>query len=442
MSEEEQKLPFHRRFRPNTIKKYIGNEKMKRMALTALNAPKKPQTVLLFGASGCGKTTFARLLAKEYLCENRDLELGACGECYYCKLIDEYIKTGALDTLGNVHELNAASEGGKEAIANMVEEMYLPSFGDEWKIYILDECHKISDAAQSLLLKPIEEPPENTLVIFCTTNPENMLDTLKNRCQLQLKVSKPTVKDMSSLLKYVCQTEGVDSDTKGLNFIANRSGLTIRQALSDLERVIEQSGNAKYESAVNVFEEVSDTLIIEFFNKLLPTSSGKRDITGYITTLFKIKTSTDFSNFVKGLIEFTQRGIYVVNQIDLEGVSDGELVIYRDIFSRFTVEELGNLLVKLQDMTSGDIETKLMLLGYRGLIDNPITAKDDKINPLDTLIEKPMAEISMEVKQSGISLKESEDEKLDNFAKVAKGLSEDSSIDNIMDMFDGREVKM
>ena len=77
-----EELGFHRKYRPKTLKDYIGNEKLKSSVLTALNATNKPQVILLSGPAGTGKTSMARLLAKEYLCENRALKGEACNECY------------------------------------------------------------------------------------------------------------------------------------------------------------------------------------------------------------------------------------------------------------------------------------------------------------------------------------------------------------------------
>lgn len=445
MSDELERLPFHRKYRPNTLAKYVGNEKMKKAAMSALSNSVKPQVVLLEGASGCGKTTFARLLAKEYLCSDRDEVNGACNSCYYCEMMNDYIATGNTDNLSNINEVNIADQSGKRDLNGVLDEMQIPSYGDEWKIYIFDECHMATPQAQNMMLKIVEEPPENVLMIFCTTNPEMMIETLVNRCQLQLHVSKPTVKDLTGLLKYVCQCEGCDYDIKGLNFIANRSGLTIRQALTNLERVVSEQDKATYECAIQVFEEISDTLIVEFFNKLLPNESGKRDVTGYVTLLHKIKTQTELKTFISNLVDFTRKGIYIINQIQLDGVSDGELVMYRNIFGKFTIEQVSNLLVKLNDLQFGDIETKLLMLGYKGLVDEQVSVKSTnliKTVSIDSELEKPLGELSAEQKQATLSHKEIEKQKEDNFNKMASELSSDVTSDDIMKMFDGREVRM
>ena len=136
--------------------------------------------------------------------------------------------------LTNVQEIDITDQSGKRDLNAVLEDMTIPAFGDEWKIYIFDECHKASDALQNRLLKITEEPPEHVLMIFCTTNPEKLIDTLKNRCQLQLQVKKPKVKELAGLLRYVCECEQVEYDMKGLEFIANRGELTIRTALQNL----------------------------------------------------------------------------------------------------------------------------------------------------------------------------------------------------------------
>lgn len=378
-------LSFARKYRPSKLSEYIGNEKLKNTALASLRRDKRPQVILLAGDSGCGKTTFARLLAKEYLCEDRDPLTGACNQCISCQELDDYILTGDSSILANVREVDIADQSGKRDIDTVLEEMEIPAFGDQWKIFIFDEVHMATKQAQNRMLKIVEEPPENVLIIFCTTDPDMLLETLRNRCQLTLRVKKPSVLELSGLLKRVCDAEGADSDAKGLNFVANRAGLTIRKALSSLEQVINEKGDCTYDSAVDVFEEISDTLIIDYFRKMIGTpvidDNGevltdedgqvvyKRDIIGCVYLLHKIKESSGLASFVNELVEFTKRGIYVINQIQLDGVADGELKVYRELFGSFTIEQVATLVEKLLELSSrgGDIETKLLSLSYTGI---------------------------------------------------------------------------
>ena len=91
-------LSFARRFRPTKMSDYTGNAEIKESLLRYLKS-NRPQSILLTGTTGCGKTTLARLIIKEYFCEDRDEETGACGVCDTCQAIDEYITTGELDAL-------------------------------------------------------------------------------------------------------------------------------------------------------------------------------------------------------------------------------------------------------------------------------------------------------------------------------------------------------
>lgn len=450
-------LAYHRKYRPTTIKGYIGNERLKQTALSAING-KRPQVILLSGDSGCGKTTFARLLAKEYLCEDRDEVAGACNMCASCQELDDYIQTGDTSVLANVREVDIADQSGKKDIDVVLEEMLIPAFGDQWRVFIFDEVHMATNQAQNRMLKIAEEPPENVLMIFCTTDPDMLLETLRNRCQLTLRVKKPTVSELGGLLKKVCTTEGVDCDQKGVNFIANRAGLTIRKALTSLEQVVTERGNATYESAISVFEEISDTLIINFYKKLIGTperdGSGrlikdsrgnpkmKRDVLGYVTLLHKIKCKTDLKTFVLNLIEFTKRGIYVVNQIQLDGVADGEIATYRDLFGDFTVEQMANLIDKLLNLASnaGDLETKLLSLGYTGLINNRVY--DEPEDSLDSGLTAALNEVTLEMKTSDLERKERAQQQEQQGVSLATDLARPSELSDIQELFGNVEVIM
>ena len=369
-------------------------------------------------------TTIARLIAKEYLCTDRDEEKGACGVCYNCQIVDDYIHTGDTSNLSSIKEIDIASDNGKRDLDAVVEDMMIPSF--EWKIYILDECHEATSGAQNRLLKIVEEPPENVLIIFCTTNPEKMLETLKNRCQIQLKVTKPTVKELAGLSKYICGVEEVEYNMKGLEFIANRAECTIRSNLQFLQRVINEQGKADYESATKVFEEVSNTTIINFFKAL-----KSHNILSYVTLLHKIKTSMDLNVFLVELQQFVKRGIYVINGINLDGVSDGDLLSYRDLFSDLGVAKISFLLNKLLTLDTRNIEMELLVLGYSG-IDNIVQSSNTDIG-LET-IQSIEGECNKEQAQAVKVIKEEEAIKTEEAIKNADNLTQEADIDILMQM--------
>lgn len=449
-------LAYHRKYRPTTIKGYIGNERLKQTALSAING-KRPQVILLSGDSGCGKTTFARLLAKEYLCEDRDTVNGACGVCASCQELDDYIQTGDTSILANVREVDIADQSGKKDIDTVLEEMLIPAFGDQWRVFIFDEVHMATNQAQNRMLKIAEEPPENVLMIFCTTDPDMLLETLRNRCQLTLRVKKPSVSELGGLLKRVCTAEGVDCDLKGVNFIANRAGLTIRKALTSLEQVVTERGSATYESAISVFEEISDTLIVDFYHKSIGTpeynGSGKvvkdsrgnpkmkRDVLGYVTLLHKIKSKTDLKTFVANLVEFTKRGIFVINQIQVDGVADGEIKVYRDLFGNFTVEQMAILIDKLLNLlsSSGDLETKLLSLGYTGLVTR---YSSEEPNELDSGLTSALNEVTLESKNSdterALKAKQAEEQGV----LAATDLARPTELSDVQELFGNVEVIM
>ena len=388
---EYEGLPLHRKYRPNTVAGYIGNAKLKETAMKSLSSGKLPQVIMLYGSSGCGKTTFARIFAKEYSCLNRDPVKGACGECENCRAIDEYIATGDVGYMNNIHEIDITDQSGKRDLDSVLEDMMIPGYGAEWKIYIFDECHMATAALQNRLLKIAEEPPEKVLMILCTTNPEKLIDTLKNRCQLQLQVTKPTVTELASLLASVCTSEGIDYDTKGLKFLANRGGLTIRTALTNLQQVITEQGSAKYESVINVFNAISSALIVDVFRAL-----KKHDVFRYVTLLYEVKSKFEMLEFYRELCNFIMRGIYVVNSIPIEGISDSELKVYRDLFNELGVEQVAYLLERITKLDTNNIEIELLTLGYQGLdIHTQTPVQDSTTLEVEALVKELAGEAAI-----------------------------------------------
>lgn len=366
MSQAEAYLPYHRKYRPKKIAQYIGNDRIKKGVLSALAGQYLPQVILMTGHAGTGKTTMGRLLAKEYLCENRDVHTGACGQCYNCKSSEDYIETGDTGMLMNVREIDVTDSSGKADITELLEDAAVASYDGSWKVYILDECHMMTNAAQNRLLKNLEEPAERVLMILCTTDPQKLLETIISRCQYVFKVQKPSRDELCDLLRRVLHNENVKYEDKALSLVCVKGDFVPRKTLVALEQVVREAKEVTYDKTVEVLDVVSDKYFFEFFNLLL---ADNINIYSYLSYLGRVKTSMDLKQFVDTLLPFTMRGIYISNGIEVEALDKSEIDTYKKLFKKFQPGDVSYLLNLLLDMKGSlDIESKLILLGYTGIL--------------------------------------------------------------------------
>lgn len=427
MGEEEKSLNYARKYRADSFNQVIGNQKAKESIMQALKQPecKWPQVILLWGDGGCGKTTLGRILGKEYSCTDRNELTGACNNCITCKNINDYIKTGKTDNLTNITEINVAEDSGKNDVSDVFEDMLIPSFGNEWKIYIFDEIQKASNGLQNRLLKITEEPPERVLIIFCTTEPDKILSTLKTRCQLNLHIQRPKMRELVQLLKYVCKQENVEFDLTGLEYIASNADLVVRKALLDLEQVVHEHGNATYDAATQTFDNISQTMIVSLFKYL-----KNKDIYAYITTLHKIKTHMELSAFLDVLKNFVVKGLYTINGVMLDGVTDNDIKVFKTLFSDIGVEEIAYLLKRLLAIEPRNAEIELITLGYSGL-DLPVVMSDTSE---DTVIQSVDYEIGKEEQNAVEMIKEEEKVEFNQGLENAQTYFKNVTVDDLIQL--------
>ena len=364
---EEKAITFARDYRPNSLASYVGNERIKETVRNTIARGRRPQVIIIDGFTGSGKTTIARILMKEYECTGRKEGEDACGVCESCRNFNEYIRTGVLDDLPDIKEINVAENSGKGDVVEILEERVFPPQYGNYKYYYFDEVHKASDALQNYLLKPIEEPEEHVVYILATTEIDKLLPTIRNRANLVLKVKKATEKDISSLMGTICKREDIPFEEEAFRMIATRADFIIRESLNYLQQVVDAHGVCTADVVSKEFEVVTDSLLFDFYHAYI-----QRDYMRYMSIMHTIKTTMSFESFLLSLRNFTTRGIYILNGIEIEGMHATEIKKYSSLFQKFDVVQLSLLLSRLLSLGDGNIEANLLNLMYRQNLEDGI----------------------------------------------------------------------
>ncbi|HYF47280.1 MAG TPA: DNA polymerase III subunit gamma/tau, partial [Acidimicrobiales bacterium] len=200
---------------------------------------------LFSGPRGTGKTTTARILAKVLNCTNPS-DGEPCGVCESCKAIEG---GSSMD----VHELDAASNNGVDAIRDLIAKAALGTPG-RTKVYILDEVHMLSPAASNALLKTLEEPPGHVVFILATTDPQKVLPTIKSRTQ-HFEFSLLGADELAEHLRYVVDDAGLEVEPEALEQVLHEGAGSARDALSALDRVVAGGGTAETSEPVDELVE-------------------------------------------------------------------------------------------------------------------------------------------------------------------------------------------
>ena len=225
---------LYRKFRPQTFEEMVGQEHITRTLRNQIMANRVGHAYLFNGGRGTGKTTSAKVLARAINCLNpKDGE--PCNECEICK--------AALNgSLTDIVEMDAASNNSVEDIRSIREEVnFLPTKA-KYRVYIIDEVHMLSQGAFNALLKTLEEPPEHVKFILATTEPQKLPATILSRCQ-RFDFKRISNEDIIKRLEIVCKESNIEITKQALNIIASLAEGAMRDALSILERCVQDGEN-------------------------------------------------------------------------------------------------------------------------------------------------------------------------------------------------------
>jgi len=223
-----------RKYRPQKFSEVIGQEHVTRTLKNAIEQERTAHGYIFSGHRGIGKTTVARILAMALNCRSSDKP--ATEPCGICESCTEIRAGNSVDVI----EIDAATNRGIDEIRELREATRYRPARDRFKIYILDEAHQITDAAFNALLKTLEEPPSHVVFMLATTQPEDIPQTIRSRCQ-HFSFRAVRFEEILNQLKDLSGREQIEADEDALALLAEAGDGSMRDALSILDQAIASS---------------------------------------------------------------------------------------------------------------------------------------------------------------------------------------------------------
>ena len=264
-----------RKYRPQRFADVAGQDHVTVTLMNALTQERIAHGYIFSGHRGIGKTTIARILAMALNCRNviGSAQRPTAEPCEVCESCTEIRNGNAVDVI----EIDAATNRGIDEIRELRDAARYRPARDKYKIYILDEAHQITDAAFNALLKTLEEPPDHMIFMMATTQPEDIPQTVRSRCQ-HFSFHAVKLVDILGELRGIADREGVDADEAALSLLAEAGDGSMRDALSIMDQAIAsapvQDGRPVLDASQ--IRELMGTVPNAVFENILEAVDGNR----------------------------------------------------------------------------------------------------------------------------------------------------------------------
>lgn len=284
-------IALYRKWRPMTFDEVVEQDSVVTILKNTVKSKRIAHAYLFCGTRGTGKTTLAKIFSRAINCLN-PIDGNPCNQCDICRGI-------LSDSLLDVSEIDAASNNGVDNIRSIIEEATYSSSKAEYKVFIIDEVHMLTQQAFNALLKTLEEPPENVVFILATTEPHKLPVTILSRCQ-RYDFKRISRNGIVSRLEEICHSLNIDYEEAALRFIAGKADGALRDAISILDQTLASASGAVTLKDARASSGSLDRETIELFAEKLILCDGGA-ILALIDQIFS--DGRDPSNFICELID-------------------------------------------------------------------------------------------------------------------------------------------
>ena len=326
-----------RKYRPQRFSEVIGQDHVTRTLRNAIEQQRIAHGYIFSGHRGIGKTTIARILAMALNCRSTDKPTPEpCGMCDSCV---EIRAGSAVDVI----EIDAATNRGIDEIRELREAARYRPARDRYKIYILDEAHQITDAAFNALLKTLEEPPPHVVFMMATTQPEDIPQTIRSRCQ-HFSFHAVKFDEIVAQLAEIARKESIGTDDEALAVLAEAGDGSMRDALSIMDQAIACCGTKLNGELVR---GLAGTVGSDVFENLMATVA-RNSSEDALHVLDRLMTEgQNPAHFAKQFVRFLRNTVVAKvagDDSQLLQISADERARVGRVASQFSEEELARFL--------------------------------------------------------------------------------------------------
>ncbi|HUR37559.1 MAG TPA: DNA polymerase III subunit gamma/tau [Terriglobales bacterium] len=326
-----------RKYRPQKFSDVIGQDHVTRTLKNAIEQQRIAHGYIFSGHRGIGKTTIARILAMALNCRKTDNPTPEpCGVCESCT---EIRAGGAVDVI----EIDAATNRGIDEIRELREGARYRPARDRYKIYILDEAHQITDAAFNALLKTLEEPPAHIVFMMATTQPEDIPQTIRSRCQ-HFSFHAVKFEDIVNQLKDIAKKENISIEDDAVAVLAEAGDGSMRDALSIMDQAIAGGSGGITVAQVRGLVGTVSTEVLEAMMNAVGRNSSE-DVLKILDKL--VSEGQSPSHFIKQLVKFLRNAVVAKvagRDSSLLQISTDERTRVSRLAEQFTEEDLARFL--------------------------------------------------------------------------------------------------